>query len=182
VRVKPDATRVSCGILVCMGSATALSVEEYLHTSFPDLDREYRDGEIVERSLPDYLHGKTQGLLSALFLTLGKDLPLYPCVETRMRVRSNRYLIPDVAVFHPQEPDAVPETPPLVAIEILSPDDRMSEVREKLEEYRTWGVPHVWLVDPLSRRFYTCDAGLTEASSLTVPELGIEVTKHNLFK
>ena len=165
-----------------MGSATALSVEEYLHTSFPDLDREYRDGAAVERALPDYLHGKTQGLLSAFFLALGKQLSLHPCVETRMRVRPNRYLIPDVAVFHPDEPHAVPEIPPLIAIEILSPDDRLSEVREKLEEYRTWGVPHVWLVDPRSRRFYKCDAGLTETSSLKVPELGIEITPHDLFK
>jgi Uma2 family endonuclease len=174
--------RVEYGILVYMGNATALSVEEYLHTSFPDLDREYRDGEIVERTLPDYLHGKTQALLAAFFLERGEQLSLHPCVEARMRVRPNRFLIPDVAVFHPNEPDAVPETPPLVAIEILSPDDRLGEVREKLEDYRTWGVPHVWLADPRSRRFYTCDAGLTEASSLTVPELGIELTPHDLFK
>lgn len=37
------------GILIPMSVNTALSVEEYLHTSFPDLDREYRDGELVER-------------------------------------------------------------------------------------------------------------------------------------
>lgn len=165
-----------------MGSATALSVEEYLHTSFPDLDREYRDGELVERTLPDYPHGKTQGLLFAFFLALGRQFSLYPCVETRMRVRPTRFLIPDVAVFHPNEPDAVPEVPPLIAIEILSPDDRLGEVREKLEEYRTWGVPHVWLVDPRSRRFYTCDAGFTETSSLRVPELGIEMTPQDLFR
>jgi Uma2 family endonuclease len=146
------------------------------------LDREYRDGEIVERAWPDYPHGKTQGLLFAFFLALGEQLSLYPCVETRMRVRPNRFLIPDVAVFHPNEPGAVTEMPPLIAIEILSPDDRLGEVREKLEDYRTWGVPHVWLVDPRSRRFYTCDTGLTEASSLTVPELGIELTPHDLFK
>jgi hypothetical protein len=30
-----------------------IAVEQYLHSSFPGLDREYRDGEIVERSLPD---------------------------------------------------------------------------------------------------------------------------------
>jgi Uma2 family endonuclease len=37
----------------------------------------------------------------------------------------------------------VPDTPPLIVVEILSPDDRLTEVREKLEEYRAWGVPHV---------------------------------------
>jgi Uma2 family endonuclease len=99
-----------------------------------------------------------------------------------MRVRPTRFLIPDVAVFHPNEPDNIPAAPPLIAIEILSPDDRLGEVREKLEEYRTWGVPHVWLVDPRSRRFYTCDAGLTETSSLRVPELDIEITPPDLFR
>ena len=38
-----------------MGAKTAILIEEYLHTSFPDLDREYRDGEVVERSQPDYM-------------------------------------------------------------------------------------------------------------------------------
>lgn len=165
-----------------MSVNTALSVEEYLHTSFPDLDKEYRDGEIVERSLPDYSHGKTQGLVFAFFLALASRLSLFPCVETRMRVRPKRYLIPDVAVFYPTEPTGVPETPPLIAIEILSRDDRLIDVREKLEEYRTWGVPHVWLIDPRSRRFYTCDAGLTETPTLTVPELAIELTPASLFR
>jgi Uma2 family endonuclease len=165
-----------------MGVKMAMSVEEYLHTAFPDLDKEYRDGEIVERSAPDYLHGKTRGLLFAFFLALPGQLSLHPCVETRMRVRPGRYLIPDVAVYCPVEPTGVPETPPLVAIEILSPDDRMSDVREKLEEYRTWGVPHVWLIDPRSRRFYRCDAGLTEQSALQIPELGIELTGKDIFR
>jgi Uma2 family endonuclease len=164
-----------------MGTATAIPVDEYLHTSFPDLDREYRDGELVERALPDYLHGKTQALLCAFFLALSKRLSLYPCSGTRMKLNPNRYLIPDVAVFHPDEPESVPVNPPLIAIEILSSDDRLGEVREKLEEYRKWGVRHVWLVDPRSRRFYTCDAGLAETATLAVPELGIEIGFDHLF-
>ena len=51
-----------------MGAKTAISAEDYLRTSFPDLDREYRDGELVERSLPDYYHGKMQAILAAFFL------------------------------------------------------------------------------------------------------------------
>jgi Uma2 family endonuclease len=159
-----------------------MRVEEYLHTAFPDLDKEYRDGEILERSQPDYLHGKTQGLVVTFFLALSDRLSLYPCVETRMRIRPGRYLIPDVAVFYPVEPTGVPDTPPLVAIEVLSPDDRMSEVREKLEEYRTWGVPHVWLIDPRFRRFYMCDASLIEQATLQIPELDIELTSKDIFR
>jgi Uma2 family endonuclease len=164
-----------------MGAKTGVSVEEYLHTVSPDLEREYRDGELVERSLPDYLHGKTQLLLGAFFAALRKRLSIFPCTETRMKVRSGRYVIPDLAVFWPVEPQGIPETPPLVAIEILSLDDRLSEVREKLEEYKTWGVAHVWLVDPHSRRMYTCEAGLVETQLLKISELGVEVTGADIF-
>jgi Uma2 family endonuclease len=42
-----------------------------------------------------------------------------------------------VTVFYPKEPqERVPAAPPFVAIEILSPDDRMADVRDKLAEYR----------------------------------------------
>lgn len=92
------------------------------------------------------------------------------------------YLIPDISVFYPDEPNKVPENPPLIAIEVLSVDDRLTAVREKLEEYKGWGVRHVWLVDPHSRRIYTCEAGLTEVTSLEVPELGMEITPAQIFE
>ena len=165
-----------------MGAHTALSIERYLATSFPDLDQEYRDGELVDRSVPDYLHSKTQGLLVAFFVVLRKTLPVFACTELRLKIRSGLYLIPDVAVFYPTEPELrYPDTPPLVAIEILSPEDKLSELREKLEVYRTWGVPHVWLVDPHSRRLYTCDAGLMETATLPVPELNVLLTPDEVF-
>ncbi len=55
-----------------MGARTAISVEQYLHTSFPDLDREFVDGELVERSSPDYPQGKAQAMLAAFFILLRK--------------------------------------------------------------------------------------------------------------
>ena len=90
---------------------------------------QYRDGELVERTLPDYLHGKVQGLLFAFFAALRKTLPVHPCVETRMKLRTGLYLIPDVAVFYPTEPDPISENPPLVAIEVSSLDDRLAQGR-----------------------------------------------------
>lgn len=166
-----------------MGTKAALPVEEYLRTAFPNLDKEYRDGELVERSLPDYLHGKTQGLIFAFFAALRKTLSVFPAVETRLKVRPNVYLIPDVIVFHPSEPqEPVPHSPPLVAIEVISRDDKMARLRQKLEDYRVWGVPHVWLVDPHSKRLYTCDAGLVEVSTLKIPELGVEIAPADIFE
>ena len=165
-----------------MGAKIGLTVEEYLHTSFPDLDREYRDGELVERSVPDYPHGRTQILIGICFEAWRKKFSLYASSETRLKLREDRYLIPDVSVFRPAPPPGIPDTPPFVVIEILSPDDRMSDVRDKLEEYKAWGVPHVWLVDPHSRRMYTCEAGLAETATLKIPELGVEITAADIFE
>ena len=168
---------------MCMSAKAGVSVSEYLHTSFPDLDREYRDGELVERSLPDYLHGRTQILLGVLFEALRRKLSLYVCSETRMKLREGLFLIPDIAVFWPSPPPVgVPEIPPLVAIEILSPDDRLAAVLEKMQEFKAWGVPHVWLVDPHSRRMYTCEAGLVETHALLIPKLGVEVNPADIFE
>jgi Uma2 family endonuclease len=165
-----------------MGTKAALPVEEYLHTAFPDLDKEYRDGVLVERSLPDYLHSKTQGLLIALFVALRKAFPVFVCPELRVRVRPGLIRIPDVSVYYPNEPqEPVPTIPPFVAIEILSPDDRMTDVRAKFAEYRAWGVTHVWLVDPHSKRMYTCDAELVEVSVLRITELGVELRPADIF-
>jgi Uma2 family endonuclease len=166
-----------------MESKAALPVEEYLRTSFPDLDKEYRDGELVERSLPDYLHSKTQGLLILLLGALRKAFPVFVCPELRVRVRPGLIRIPDVSVYYPNEPqESVPTTPPFVAIEILSPDDRMTNVRNKLAEYRAWGITHVWLVDPHSKRMYVWNAELVEVSTLRVPELRFELTPKDIFE
>jgi Uma2 family endonuclease len=163
--------------------STTVSLEEYLRTSYPNPDPEYVDGEIVERSMPTFLHGEVQALLCALFLALRKTLPLFVSSEARLRIRPTLIRIADVCVYHPERPgEAHPSVPPLVVIEILSDDDRMSEVRANLEEYRSWGAKHVWLIDPESRRFYTCsEAGLAEVGSLEVPELNFRLTASDLF-
>ena len=66
-------------------------------------------------------------------------------------------------------------------IEILSPDDRMADVLEKLAEYRTLGVPHVWLADPIARRFFVYTGGLLEAPAFGLPEFGLEITPGEIF-
>ena len=150
--------------------------------SFPGLDKEYRDGELVERSLPTYSHSKTQFLLLMFFGALSKANPLHPCPELRLKLRTGLYLIPDVAVFHGAKPAEVPEDPPLVAIEILSPEDRLGAVAEKLDEYRAWGVTHTWVVDPVAKRFCDYDGRMNEVGTLRIPQLGIELEPTAVFE
>jgi Uma2 family endonuclease len=57
----------------------------------------------------------------------------------------------------------------------------MTDGRAKIAEYRAWGVTHVWLVDPHSKRMYTCDAELVEVSVLRMTELGVELRPADIF-
>jgi Uma2 family endonuclease len=100
-----------------------------------------------------------------------------------MRLNSDVIRIPDVAVFHPALPEAelLPSTPPLIVIEILSPSDGHSEVHQKLDEYRAWGVPNVWLVDPQLRKLYVYGRGLTEVASFRLAQPPVELTASEIF-
>jgi len=40
---------------------------------------------------------------------------------------------------------------PVLAVEILSPNDRQDEINEKIDEYLAAGVPLVWILDPRRR-------------------------------
>ena len=42
--------------------------------------------------------------------------------------------------------------PPDLAVEVLSPEDTVSEIQKKVEEYLAGGVPLVWVVDPANQK------------------------------
>jgi Uma2 family endonuclease len=165
-----------------MATKAQITAEQYLHMTF-EHEAEYVRGEIVERSMPDYIHGKIAFLLAQALVPVTRSHPLYPCFEVRMRVAADVYRIPDVSVFAGEEPKQnVPFTPPLLVIEILSKDDRYHDLMEKLEEYRVWGVPNIWVVDPLAKRLsvYT-ELGLQNVSSLSLASYPFELTPNVLF-
>jgi Uma2 family endonuclease len=168
-----------------MAVKVGLTEAEYLRTSFPGVDSEFRDGELVERAMPDFPHSNTQMECGGFFRDLRKKdgLPFYPCPELRHQVRPGRYLIPDVAVHWPNPPaEAVPSHPPLIVIEVLSLDDRMSEVLAKFQEYVAWGVPHVWLIDPRSRQLSIYDRqGLRHVEAFPVPEANRVLGPSDIF-
>jgi Uma2 family endonuclease len=76
----------------------------------------------------------------------------YPGIYAVPGLRSNtaktRYRLPDVAVLLSPPTTKYLLDPADIIIEILSEDDRMTKVLEKLAEYESKGVPHIWLADP----------------------------------
>ena len=165
-----------------VATKTQIRVEDYLRMTF-EHDAEFVHGELVERGMPDYVYGRIQFLLGVEFGKLTPSWPLYPCFEVRMQLTAGLYRIPDVAVFAGSAPaQAVPDTPQLVVVEILSKDDRYVDLMEKLEEYRQWGVAHVWVIDPVARKFsvYT-ELGPQNVSSLVLRGYPFQLTPAELF-
>ena len=166
-----------------MSVKTLISEEEYLGMSFQDRVPEYVDGELVERSVPNNSHSKTQIELAIRFGGLRERLPLFPRSELRVPVAPGKYRIVDMAVYAHQEPvEELPKDLPLVVIEIVSPDDRHEELMERLEEFRAWGVPHVRLVDPGLHRMYAYrDGGLTPVTAFELPEFDVRIAANEIL-
>jgi len=157
---------------------TLISIEEYLRTGYrPDAD--YVDGEIEERNLGEFQHARLQTILSAFFFSHEKAWQIQTVVEQRIRVSARRVRIADLAVLRADAPrEQVTTTPPLLCIEILSPDDRLSRAKLVLADYLAMGVENIWLIDPIYRAAFTFNcAGLHEAdpTDLRVPNTPIHL-------
>jgi Uma2 family endonuclease len=165
-----------------MATKAQIRAEDYLRMTF-EHDAELVHGEIVERSMPDLTHSRIQNLIAVQFESLRQAHGLFGCVELRMKLAPDVYRIPDVAAIAGKLPEQqVPDRPPLVVVEILSRDDRYSDLMQKLEEYRKWGVPHIWVIDPTMQRFsmYT-ELGLQNVSSLSLSDYPFQLTPAELF-
>jgi Uma2 family endonuclease len=143
-----------------MASGTPVSVAEYLRTRYrPDVD--YVDGELQQRNVGEKTHSKLERLLVEWFEKKG----LFAIHETRVQVAATRFRIPDVCVYADGEPEEEVFTrPPLLCIEILSPEDRVHRMQERIDDYLRFGVAQVWVIDPQTRRgwIYTAE-GMREA-------------------
>src|SRR5712692_6549599 len=100
-----------------MGVDTLVSVDEYLHTSFPDGDREYVDGRIVERNLGEVDHSDVQSAI-VHYLRTHYRKRIWAGVAVHVQVNKTRFRIPDVTVMAGLKPiERIIRRPPLVAVD-----------------------------------------------------------------
>jgi len=131
----------------------ATSVEEYLETTFEDGDREFIDGEIQEINVGELDHSAVQAAIAAFFFGKRKTIGLHCVTECRTRVSPTRFRLPDVAVVLGEKPRGrVLESPPFLVVEILSPEDRVSRMEDRIDDYLRFGVPWIWVIDPSTGR------------------------------
>jgi Uma2 family endonuclease len=157
------------------------SLSEYLAITYRP-DREYVDGEIRERNVGKWEHARVQWLLAVWFGAHEQQWGITGSTEQRVRVSDNRVRVPDVVVLTAgPQPDVLTD-PPLLVIEILSPDDSYSDTHERAQDYRAMGVETVWIIDPKTRSGRMCSgAEWVESARLEVKGAPLYVDLPALF-
>ncbi len=167
-----------------MPQALLISLDEYLRTSFrPDCD--FIDGEVQERNLGERNHSTLQAALVVVFHQNRNTWNVLPLPEQRVQISDTRFRVPDVCIVRKEDPrDQIVQTTPLICIEILSPEDTLSRLQERVDDYVAFGVPNIWVIDPSTRHAYVAGrVGFIEVDSgaFEVPGTPIRVSISDLF-
>ena len=106
--------------------------------------------------------------------------------QQRVQVSATRYRVPDVCLVRATDPiELVLKTPPMLCIEVLSPEDRFQRVQQRVQEYQRIGVAHIWVVDPESREIWTAEGleGLRtfQGDALSIPERSATMAVATVF-
>src|SRR5271168_713425 len=118
-----------------MATSTVVPLREYLNTTY-EPDREWIAGELKERNLGELPHAVVQGFFTRLIGNHAAEWKVRAYPELREQVLADRYRVPDVVVLRNDDPvEAIVTVPPLLCIEVLSRDDRASDLQEKIDDY-----------------------------------------------
>ena len=141
-----------------------VSFEEYIEWLDEDTRAEWVDGEIVLMPSPASIeHQDVGGFLYAI-------LRIYVEINDLGRVVHAPYVMKMAAITRGREPDLLfvrrnrldlltrnyLDGPADLAVEIVSPESKRRDRKEKFAEYARAGVPEYWLIDPdhQSAEFY----------------------------
>jgi Uma2 family endonuclease len=167
-----------------MATSSLIPVSEYLANTYRP-DCEYIDGEVQERNLGELDHSDLQSRLIELLRTPQNKTQIHANSELRVQVKETRFRVPDVCVRSIAAPrEQVICYPPLLCIEIVSPRDTISAMRERVRDFLDMGVPQVWLVDPATRTVIVCnDIQMIDKREgrLTVPRTTVELSIAEIF-
>jgi Uma2 family endonuclease len=171
-----------------MSTGMLVSVEEYLNTTYRP-DRDYVGGELIERTVGERDHSRLQALLTGILLAHEAQWQTETLPEQRVQVTRNRFRVPDLCLIRKGTEEQIITRPPVLCIEVLSKDDTVRALEERIHDYLQFGVPTVWLIDPKTRLafIYTPDGsrrdvtgGLLRAANPGYPD--IEIALSALFE
>jgi Uma2 family endonuclease len=164
-----------------------VSADEYLNSGYhPDM--EYVDGALVERDVPTISHSLLQAMLSEYFRRFRKQFRFAALSEPRTQiVERARYRIPDLMLCPlPLPAGKIVDSIPWAVIEILSPDDRLSEQFARFRDYKRLGVRQMVLLNPEDLVAYRFDENgsliETRFTSLDLPSGSVPFDTEALFR
>ncbi|MDM9580729.1 MULTISPECIES: Uma2 family endonuclease [unclassified Nostoc] len=176
---------------------TSITFEEYLtYDDGNGSHYELVDGKLELRNPPTIEH-----FLIASFLDTALEAEIKRCNftwlcfrESGVRTGRNKSRLTDLCVVTLEQArellnaSAVFESPPLLIVEVVSPESVKRDYRYKRSEYAVLEVPEYWIVDPLKAKisvllledgFYeeTVFTATEQIVSQTFPELAIAVDR-----
>jgi Uma2 family endonuclease len=140
-------------------ATTKVSVHEYLGTHYrPDV--EYIDGELQERNVGEIEHAEMILAVLQWFLGRKQEWQIRILPDVRVQVKPERFRVPDICLCAASNTDArIVTTPPLLVIEVLSPEDRIGDYRVRIADYHEMDVRSIWILDPETRKGWDCSSG-----------------------
>jgi Uma2 family endonuclease len=110
-------------------------IEQYLNTSYHP-DCEFVDGLIVERNLGERTHSAAQRGVIVYFKARSAEYRIKVFPGVRVQVSPTRIRVPDVTVIKSSQfQGEIFTAPPHLCVEILSKDDTMEYMQEKIDDY-----------------------------------------------
>jgi Uma2 family endonuclease len=165
-----------------MSSTTLISVSEYLHSSYSP-DSEFLNGKLEDRNLGEHDHAAVQAALILWFGQRQDEWNIEVLPEQRMRISATKFRVPDICLVSLDQPvEQILTKPPLACIEILSPEDTLRRMQERINDYREFGVTNIWVLDPATQRGYDCrPSGFLDATEFAIPSTPIRLVLLELF-
>ncbi|MDA1051243.1 MAG: Uma2 family endonuclease [Planctomycetota bacterium] len=158
---------------------------------------ELERGEVIEMPLPGKYHGFVCGNVSAILGNFAASRGRgYVCTnDAGVIVGGDPDTVrgPDVTFYEDAQTSDDMERqyaadPPLLAVDVMSPTDRINRVSIRISQLLRRGVPMVWVIDPEARDISIYTLGrdpilLTEKDTLVAEELlpGIRIPVKDLF-
>ncbi len=140
---------------------TLLTFEDYLaYDDGTDKRYELVNGDLVEMNPPTGKHAKmARFLFIQLYVEIQRLGWLWvPSWDYGVRTAEAKSRLPDLVVITKEQEEAllnvsaILQSPPKLAVEIVSGDDPARDYRKKRAEYATREIPEYWIVDPIKAK------------------------------
>lgn len=146
--------------MAATAQVTRVPVEVYLKSSY-EPDAEYVDGVIEERSMGEYDHSSWQHAVELWFAQHAREWEIRVRPELRVQVGARSFRVPDVTILDRSLPvEQVITYPPIAVFEVLSPEDTVSRMMAKLDEYEKMGIRTILILDPQGKHLRYREGGL----------------------